>query len=269
MSNRMTNNQANLSNVRVVLLDLGDTLIHGNFTAGDSQAVWEEIYARLILSEAVQGANYIVPPLEKIREAIAEHVSRAMANIWRDKTEEEQDILVLFKAAFEAAGLPRAAEPEFLRQVISLEQELLYARIVEVGPTALSTLEELRQRGYRLGLVSNFCNLVDVVYLNIDRLGLLQYFEQSVLSCEVGWRKPSPRIYAAICEKMAVVPENCLFIGDRLIEDIRGPQQAGMRAILTQEFRQEEPNSSNIQPDAVITRLDQLLDLLEPLKFAK
>src|SRR5690348_16645353 len=89
------------SGVRNVLLDLGDTLIHGNFTAGATQAVWEEIYTRLISSEAGQDTDYLVPPLEHIREAIAKHVGQVMAVAWRDKTEEEMDILALFKAAFE------------------------------------------------------------------------------------------------------------------------------------------------------------------------
>lgn len=247
------------SKISTILFDLGDTLIHGNFTAGETQAVWEEIYTRLILTEARDGIE--IPSLARLREAMTEHISRAMAVIWKEKTEKEADILELFKAAFEAAGLPRAAEPDFLRSVITLEQKLLYARIVEVGATAIPTLQELQRRGYRLGLVSNFCNLTDVVYLNLDRLGLLKYFDQTLLSCEAGWRKPSPYIYTAICEKMQVAPEDCLFIGDRLIEDVRGPQRAGMQAILTHEFRQEEPDP-NIHPDYVISRLDQLLELL-------
>jgi FMN phosphatase YigB (HAD superfamily) len=60
---------------------------------------------------------------------------------------------------------------------------------------------------------------------------------------------------------MQVAPEQCLFIGDRLIEDVRGPHLAGMSAILTQEFRQEEPDD-NIHPDGIISRLDQLLELV-------
>jgi HAD superfamily hydrolase (TIGR01549 family) len=257
-----SNGQAKLTGLSTVLFDLGDTLIHGNFTAGATQAVWEEVYERLILQERdPNNSGYVTPPLTRIREAVAEHVGKAMAVTWKEKTEEEMDILALFKAAFEAAGLPRAAEPEFLRQVISLEQELLYARIVEIGQTVMPTLETLRARGYRLGLVSNFCNLVDVVYLNLDRLGLLRYFDQTVLSCEIGWRKPSPRIYTAICEKLEVAPQECLFVGDRLIEDVLGPQKAGMHAVLTREFRQEDP-TPEIQPDRVISRLDELLEFL-------
>src|SRR5689334_23270477 len=90
------------SGVRNVLLDLGDTLIHGNFTAGATRRGWERISPRLVSSEAGEDTDYLVPPLERIREAIAEHVGQVMAVAWRDKTGEEMDILALFKAAFEA-----------------------------------------------------------------------------------------------------------------------------------------------------------------------
>jgi FMN phosphatase YigB (HAD superfamily) len=60
---------------------------------------------------------------------------------------------------------------------------------------------------------------------------------------------------------MNIAPNECLFVGDRLIEDVYGSQQLGMRAILTHEFRQEIPDGT-VQPDAIIRGLDQLLDIL-------
>ncbi len=242
--------------LKAVLFDLGDTLIHGNFTAGQTESVWEDIYRELINPQAAAD----IPELAQIRAAWQQHVQRAMARTWREKTEEELEFLPLVRQAFEAAGLPQT-DDAFLREVVALEHRLLYERVVEVAPQALSTLGELKRRGYRLGLVSNFCNLPEVAYANIQQVGLLQYFDQTLLSCELGWRKPSPRIYQAICERLAVAPTECLFIGDRLIEDVQGPQQAGMRAVHFTLFRQEEPNPT-IQPDATIASFEQLLELL-------
>ena len=87
--------------------------------------------------------------------------------------------------------MPQAEDEAFLRQVVALEHRLLYERVVAVAPEALSTLTELKRRGYRLGMVSNFCNLPEVAYENIEQVGLLARFDAAVLSCEVGWRKPS------------------------------------------------------------------------------
>lgn len=244
-------------NVEVVLFDLGDTLIHGNFTAGAVDSVWEDIYRELINPAAAAD----VPTLSVLRAAWREHVQTAMARTWSEKTEEELEFLPLIQRAFRAARMPQADDLAFLRQVVTLEHQLLYSRVVQVAPEALTTLQELNERGYRLGLVSNFCNLPEVAYANIKEVGLLDYFERAVLSCEAGWRKPSPRIYELICQQLAIAPERCLFIGDRLIEDILGPQRLGMRAVQTTQFRQEDPNP-DITPDAVISTVEEILELL-------
>ena len=242
--------------IRAVLLDLGDTLISGNITSGDTETVWEEVYCTLINPSQTSS----LPSFLNLRAAIKEHVDNKMEQVWKYKIEREQDALEMYSIAFAATGFE--VDTCFIHRVLELEHKLLYRHLVRVGPTVFPTLQHLRERGYLLGLCSNFCNLTEVVYESLREVKLLEQFDQLAVSCEVGWRKPSPRIYAAICERLAVTPEECLFVGDRLIEDVKGPQEYGMRAILTHEFRQEEP-TPEILPFAVITRLDQLLEHVE------
>ena len=64
-------------------------------------------------------------------------------------------------------------------------------------------------------------------------------------------------------ERLNVPPEAVVFVGDRLREDVMGPKALGMRAILTHQFRQEDPAQARVPPDAVITRLAELPALLE------
>jgi HAD superfamily hydrolase (TIGR01509 family) len=243
--------------VKAVLFDLGDTLIHGNFTTGETDHIWEEVYGCLINPNN----NVSLPTLAVLRRSIEANVGRAMAHTWKYKTEKELDVLELFRAAFNEAGFELDDEDSYLRDVIALEHRLLYQRVVQVGPGVLNTLEELKRQGLLVGLVSNFCNLPEVVTENLTQIGLLHHFDRVAISCEVGWRKPSSHIYAAICERLEVAPEECLFVGDRLIEDIRGPHAFGMRAILSHEFRQEEP-TEEIRPDGVITRIEQTFEYL-------
>ncbi|HEX2915235.1 MAG TPA: HAD family hydrolase [Chloroflexia bacterium] len=246
-----------IENLQAVIFDMGDTLIHGNFTAGATESVWEEIYSRLLNPDDSPD----IPSLAEFRRAWLENVQAAMAQTWLEKPEQELDFLPLVQKAFHAAGMPQANDLDFIKQVVSLEHHLLYQQVVELAPEAITTLHALKKRGYRLGLVSNFCNLPEVAYSNIASIGLLECFDQTLLSCELGWRKPSRRIYAAICERLEVAPVECLFVGDRLVEDILGPQSFGMRTVLTTQFRQEEPTAT-VQPDAVITRLEELLSLV-------
>jgi FMN phosphatase YigB (HAD superfamily) len=57
-----------------------------------------------------------------------------------------------------------------------------------------------------------------------------------------------------------------LFVGDRVREDVLGPQLAGMRAALTHEHRQEAPGE--VRPDAVLKVLGDVLGFVEALNSA-
>jgi putative hydrolase of the HAD superfamily len=121
----------------------------------------------------------------------------------------------------------------------------------------------LRARGLKLGLVSNYCSLPVVVRRQARIAELLQLVDESIFSCEIGLRKPHPRIYQTVLERLHVPPEAVVFVGDRLREDVMGPKALGMRAILTHQFRQEDPAQAQVPPDAVITRLAELPAVLE------
>ena len=71
-------------------------------------------------------------------------------------------------------------------------------------------------------------------------------------------RKPHPRIYQAALTRLGVPAAGAVFVGDRLKEDVRGPKEVGMRAVLTRQFRQEDPRDAAMPPDAVIASLGEL-----------
>jgi putative hydrolase of the HAD superfamily len=121
----------------------------------------------------------------------------------------------------------------------------------------------LRARGLKLGLVSNYCSLPSVVRRHAREAELLHLVDESIFSCELGLRKPHPRIYQTVLERLDVPPEAVIFVGDRLREDVMGPKALGMRAVLTHQFRQEDPAQARVPPDAVITRLAELPAVLE------
>jgi HAD superfamily hydrolase (TIGR01549 family) len=247
--------------IRAILFDLGGTLLRNSITAEEERCIWEQVYTGFVIPETVKWGIHPVPSLERFYEVIVEQVGRVIARNGQNRSERELEYLPLFALAFETAGLPLLAEQELLRQVVGMELELRFAQLFTPGLPTVKTLKKLRERGYRLGLVSNLCCLAELVYANLERFGVLAHFDQAVFSCEIGWRKPSPRIFEAICTKMNIAPNECLFVGDRLIEDVYAPQKLGMGAILTHEFRQEIPDGT-VQPDGIIRRLDQLLDIL-------
>ncbi|QDU26506.1 dUMP phosphatase [Anatilimnocola aggregata] len=89
------------------------------------------------------------------------------------------------------------------------------------------TIEVLWQRGYRVGIASNF----DERLLNICQSSpILRQFDSFFISSQVGWSKPAPEYYRAIEQTLNVSPSRILMIGDDEQNDVRAPLSLGWRA---------------------------------------
>jgi len=133
----------------------------------------------------------------------------------------------------------------------------LFAR-ARVYDDTMPTLEELRRRGIRTGILSNtpWGSPPELWREELDRHGLLEAVDAVAFCRDVGWRKPDPRPFEFICEKLGVSPGDCLFVGDDPRWDIVGPQRIGMDAILI------DRTGARLTTDVkTLSRLDELLHL--------
>lgn len=105
-----------------------------------------------------------------------------------------------------------------------------YAKQCYVKRQVLETVSFLSQT-YRMGVVSNF-KVKSGVRALLAQTGLMEYFEFTVNSCEVGWKKPHDYIYHRARELSVVDFERIVFIGDDLLNDYVKPRELGCRAIL-------------------------------------
>ncbi|MDX9974248.1 MAG: HAD family hydrolase [FCB group bacterium] len=98
----------------------------------------------------------------------------------------------------------------------------------------LPVLDELRGRGYRMGIVSNmpWGTPSEPWAEDLERRGLTRYMEHIVFCHDVGWRKPDRRIFEEALRRFDCAAEDALFVGDRPDWDIRGAEDAGLRAVL-------------------------------------
>lgn len=140
-----------------------------------------------------------------------------------------------------------------------------YARPLRDGvsamPGAAAALAELRARGVRVGLISNTIWPGDLHREDLATLGLWQFIEYAVFSGDFGIWKPNPRIFLHVLERLGVNPADAVFVGDSPKEDIRGAQQAGMRAIWVRS--PEFPLPPDIHPEAIIENPGEVVPLLE------
>jgi putative hydrolase of the HAD superfamily len=106
------------------------------------------------------------------------------------------------------------------------------SKIAKAEPDIVQTLAELKNAGLKLGIVSN--TFVNRCCLEKDlvRLGILQFFSVRLYSYEFAFRKPDARIFRIAAERIGQAPENILFVGDRIKEDIEAAAKVGMRPVL-------------------------------------
>jgi HAD superfamily hydrolase (TIGR01662 family) len=131
---------------------------------------------------------------------------------------------------------------------------------------AIPTLKTLREKGYRLGLISNTSDDRNVQQL-VDRFELRRYFDTILTSAGCGIRKPDERIFHLALEYFGVTPERTAMVGDTLDADILGANQVGMYSIwITRRVDVPGEGELTIQPQAVITALKQIPELLAEIE---
>jgi putative hydrolase of the HAD superfamily len=238
--------------IRAVLLDFGHTLVDFQRTQEALHSAYEQIKAR------IEAAAYMeVPELLDLVERVAGGVDRLVAKSYEERRMEELDQSALFREALSSIGfdLPN----DVIRHIVHLDHTA-YSNSISVEPEVRETLDLLRERGYRLGLVSNMTLLPELIRGDLERLGLTEQLDSAVFSSEVGVRKPDARIFREGLARLGAEAAQTVFVGDRLYDDISGAQAVGMRGVQTKQFRREEDPS--FRPDAVIDHLRELPEVL-------
>ena len=118
----------------------------------------------------------------------------------------------------------------------------------------MTLLQELAQRGLRLGVISNGCGNTAVL---CDELGYSPYFTIVLDSHCVGLSKPDPRFFARAAKQIGLQPSRLLMVGDSLERDIRPAKQIGMRTAWLNPDR----SMSDSAADFHLGRLADLRDL--------
>ena len=96
-------------------------------------------------------------------------------------------------------------------------------------PETLEVLEELKRRGFRLGVISNFDTRI---YSVMNSLGIRDFFDAITLSSETGFSKPDREIFDAAVAAIGLPASQILFVGDSLEDDVEAGLRAGLRAVL-------------------------------------
>lgn len=233
--------------LEIVLFDLDDTL-HDDTAAfhGAAEEVAREVAAEhgvdaLALKDAyVAEAEGFWHRLD--REQLRSRLSNVREQLWG--------------SALERLGLD---DRDLARGSASRYNEYR-KKYFSVFPGAIDVLRTLRDRGLKLGIVTNGFSETHREKIALLQLG--EYFDAIFIADEIGMLKPDPLLFAHAAQEMGSMPMHAAMIGDRYDRDVRGALDAGMIAVWL-NVREESLPAGAPAPHATCRTIVEIPAVLE------
>ena len=222
------------------------------FDWGGTLTKWHDIdfhAESLALAQAVVGADHDV-------EVSRARLHDAGATIWGRSRDHQQSSTVA--DLFAEAGLEH--DPDLLSAYYEFwEPHTL------TDPEVRPMWEELRADGIRVGVLSNTIWPRAYHERIFERDGVLDLVDGAVYTSEIPWTKPSPLAFDAAMTAVGVSdPGRCVYVGDRLFDDVWGAHNAGLRAIHLPHsaIPPEQIGHTEGEPDAIVQSLSEIPGLV-------
>lgn len=235
--------------LKAVLFDMGSTLIEfENYT-------WDVLGKRCAQGgyDLLKRKDHDLPGFEEFSRALDQQFVKARSEV--------KESLKEFQVEKVARGLLGALNIATSDGLCWGFLESFYQPITEqltLMDGALEVLKDFREKGLKIGLVSNTIFPAEYHLKELKRFGLYPHLDAHQFSSEVGVRKPHPDIFGKTLRELNVEASQAVFVGDRLVEDVGGAQKVGMQGIL--RHHQNRDYSAPITPDAQIHQLSELPD---------
>lgn len=233
--------------VEIVFFDAGETLLHPHPS-------FPELFARVATAA---GYAIDVSDAREVQERLAPHLVELASETGIENPSLDPDDSLTFWS-----HLYRGLLAEF-----GVEDEDLVRRMYETFSStssyklfddALLVLDELRSRGHRLGLISNFEQWLEEMLVELE---VGSHFEISVISGIEGVEKPDPAIYRSAIAQAGVAASECVHIGDSPANDVEPALQVGMKAVLLDRYDRYPDHSESPR----VAKLSEIPDLIETL----
>lgn len=238
--NNMLSDRGERLNIKAVLVDFGGTLAYVD--EKENKTYHESILS--ILNK--HGINPTLDDLETVLGSLYTISSRgefkSLDEFW----------------AFFLGQMSIPAHDTLVSDVEEVRRHFFF-KIFELYEGVFQTLSAM-QRKYRLILVSNCAiGMRDT----IDALGLTRFFEHTILSYEVGVRKPNSGIYLAALRAVGLRAGECLFVADE-ISDLEGAREVGMMTLLVHQGSSTfcEAKDLHFRPDLECEHISEITKFL-------
>ncbi len=223
------------------------------FDWGGTLTKWHDIdfhAESLALAQAVVNADHD-------HHVSAQRLHAAGDTIWGRSRDHQQSATVA--DLFAEAGLEH--DPDLLTAYFDFwEPHTL------TDPEAGPMFTRLREAGLKVGVLSNTIWPREWHEGFFRRDGVLDLIDGDVYSSEIPWTKPSAHAFRAAMDCVGVTDAaRCVYVGDRLYDDVWGAHNAGMRAIHVPHstIPANQIGHTEGEPDAVAHRLSEVPNLVE------
>jgi putative hydrolase of the HAD superfamily len=232
--------------IRAVIFDWGGTLSR---------------YAGVELADMWQlAAEHLAPHLPEDEAALMRRFGEIEVRFWA-RTSTDQRSGTLADLIAEATSELGADVGEAILEEAAVRYLDAWTPQIEHDPEAAGTLGTLRERGLKIGLLSNTHWPRTFHEHFLERDGLAEQIDVRLYTSEMPYMKPHAEAFRAALDALELESgAEAVFVGDRPLDDIHGAQQVGMRAVL-------RPNplvsAFEVEPDATIERLPELVGLID------
>jgi putative hydrolase of the HAD superfamily len=227
--------------LEAVLFDWGHTLM---------DFVWDET---LVEAGVRAGLAAVGAPDDAVQAVADRYRAEARLSDW--EVPEELEYAPLVRQLLAAAGV--VVDDAQLERYLLAEHEA-WAPARRPASMSHALLDALRDRGLKTGLVSNTMEPRWILLRDLDEQGLADRLDAVVFSSDIGIRKPRPEIFRRALDELGVAAERALFVGDRLVADVRGARDVGMQTVQAMWYRAEE-RVDGVEPDfRAFTQFDVL-----------
>jgi putative hydrolase of the HAD superfamily len=147
----------------------------------------------------------------------------------------------------------------------AVEIRLNYVRrALKPTPNAIETANQLKNRGYSIGLISNCSPEIAIIW---PETPFAKVIDVPIFSCRARLKKPDRRIYHRACEKLGVAPDSCLYIGDGEDQELTAAAQVGLHPVLirtsSQNISGESHRDAREWQGTTISNLTDVLRLVD------
>jgi putative hydrolase of the HAD superfamily len=132
-------------------------------------------------------------------------------------------------------------------------------------PEAISTASELKNKGYKIGLLSNCSIEIPILW---QETAFANLFNATIFSSRERLKKPDTRIFDLACERLGTMPASCLYIADGEDHELKAAASVGLHPVLirtaSQKTRGELHQEARDWQGPSIDSLKDVLQLVGP-----